>query len=545
MGPATLLRRPRFAQRHGMTVLGGAPGVFTHLKLTPGRSREMSKVQVESESEVALASELDALKMDTLYAIKELAANPNVVWAEPNYEQEPHAVPNDPLYARQRWHYELLRLPDAWNVTTGNANVIAAVIDSGVLRHPEFSGRLVYGYDFIVDVINADDGNGRDADSTDPGKPPSQVGGSYGFHGTHVAGTVGAIGNNGADVTGVAWNVRVMPLRVCGVNTCFGADTIQAMLYAARLANASGLLPAQRADVINLSLGSESACPQQYQTAIDQVRAAGVVVVAAAGNDSRQGLKPAGSPANCNGVIGVAALGIDSQRAPYSNAGLGTDVGAPGGDDVNQIFSTFGERVGATYSATTQFIQGTSMAAPHVTGVISLMKSVNPALTPANIDTLLSSGALTDDIGPAGPDRARRRQAQCAEGRHGGIGGAREPSRSAFGSAHLVEFRRRGVNPAGDGSRRRDSGGQRHAGCRLRAMVIGYRGTGQRHDRAGLLPHRRESHGTRDGRVYRQRRVPRQRWDGRANDGSDAGHGRTNRLRRGTALRAADRSGNR
>ena len=170
------------------------------------------------------------------------------------------------------------------------------------------------------------------------------------------------------------------------------------------LANASGLLPAQRADVINLSLGSESACPQQYQTAIDQVRAAGVVVVAAAGNDSRQGLKPAGSPANCNGVIGVAALGINSQRAPYSNAGLGTDVGAPGGDDVNQIFSTFGERVGATYSATTQFIQGTSMAAPHVTGVISLMKSVNPALTPANIDTLLSSGALTDDIGPAGPD---------------------------------------------------------------------------------------------------------------------------------------------
>ena len=92
-GSGNVAEKTQFAQRHGMTVVGGAPGVFTHLKLTPGRSREMSKVQVESESEVALASELDALKMDTLYAIKELAANPNVVWAEPNYEQEPDAVP--------------------------------------------------------------------------------------------------------------------------------------------------------------------------------------------------------------------------------------------------------------------------------------------------------------------------------------------------------------------------------------------------------------------------------------------------------------------
>lgn len=391
------------ASRHGMKLSGGAPGIHTLMKLVDGRAQTYAKPESGADAPMQFVNDEVRLKFETLAAIKEIARDPGVEWATPNSIQHTQALPNDPMYSNQRWHYELMRLPDAWNVTTGSTNVIAAVIDTGVRPHADLAN-LIAGYDFIQNLTSAGDGNGLDNDASDPGTVPTQ-GNVYGFHGTHVAGTIGASGNNSTGVTGVNWNVSVMPIRVLGVNgSGTENDIINGMLYAARLANSSGVLPAKRADVINMSLGSSSSCSSSYQNAVNQVRAAGVIVVAAAGNESRNGVQPSGSPASCNGVISVSAIGINSQRAAYSNAGAGVDIAAPGGDDVNRIYSTFSEKAGSTYYGSYQLLQGTSMAAPHVAGAIALMKAVNPALTPAQIDTLLSSGALTDDIGPAGPD---------------------------------------------------------------------------------------------------------------------------------------------
>jgi serine protease len=209
----------------------------------------------------------------------------------------------------------------------------------------------------------------------------------------------------------VAWNVSIMPLRVLGVNGSGSTeDIIQSILAAAGLPNRSGSTPAQRADIINMSLGGPGSCSSAWQDAINRARAAGVIVIAAAGNDNADGNF---TPAGCQGVVTVSSVGVDRARAPYSNFGTGVDVAAPGGDmsvDRNGdgaydgIFSTYSIREGTTYYSSFALLQGTSMAAPHVAGVAALMKSVNASLTPANFDSLLASGALTDDIGAPGRD---------------------------------------------------------------------------------------------------------------------------------------------
>jgi serine protease len=336
-----------------------------------------------------------------------LLEDPNVAWAEPNYIYRTYAVPNDPEYARQRWHYEQINLPTAWDTTTGRSSVIVAVIDTGVRPHTDLAPRLVAGYDFVRGA-NSGDGDDDDSDPRDPGSPS---GGTYNFHGTHVAGTIAATGNDGQGATGVAWNVSIMPMRVLGVNGSGSTeDIIQSVLAASGLPNRSGALPERRADIINMSLGGPGSCSSAWQDAITRARAAGVIVIAAAGNDNTDGNY---SPAGCQGVVTVSSVGVDRARAPYSNFGTGVDVAAPGGDlsvDRNGdgaydgIFSTYSIREGTTYYSSFTLLQGTSMAAPHVAGVAALMKSVNASLTPANFDSLLASGALTDDIGAAGPD---------------------------------------------------------------------------------------------------------------------------------------------
>jgi serine protease len=177
------------------------------------------------------------------------------------------------------------------------------------------------------------------------------------------------------------------------------------------LTNSSGRLPGQRADVINLSLGASGSCDAILQQVISAARNAGSVIVAAAGNEntSRTSI-----PASCDGVISVSALDANRTRAPYSNFGATVDVAAPGGDvrsdrdgdgNPDGVYSTYSSRSDdGTYSSTHAYLMGTSMASPHMAGVIALMKSVNPALTPAIIDRLLNSGALTDDIGAPGRD---------------------------------------------------------------------------------------------------------------------------------------------
>ncbi|MBL0727444.1 S8 family serine peptidase [Piscinibacter sp. HJYY11] len=348
------------------------------------------------------------LKAATLQAIKRLRADPAVLYAEPNYIRHRMAVPNDQYYNLQ-WHYPLINLPAAWDITTGSNSVIVAVIDTGVLLgHPDLAGKLVPGYDFISDIGNANDGNGPDADPNDAGDNATPNGSS--FHGTHVAGTIAASSNTtpSRGVAGVAWGARIMPLRVLGTRGGTSFDITQAVLYAARLTNSSGTLPAQRADIMNLSLGGTGSS-QAEQNAYNQARAAGVIIVAAAGND---GNAVPNYPASYDGVISVSAVGIRKTLASYSNFGSRVDVAAPGGDSgdfngdgyTDLVLSTHGDDSDGAVVYTYGLQAGTSMATPHVAGVLALMKSVNPALTPDDIDRLLAAGRLTTELGAAGRD---------------------------------------------------------------------------------------------------------------------------------------------
>ena len=348
-----------------------------------------------------------ARNYETLAAIARVGRKPSVIRAEPNYIRRANRVPNDPFYVYQ-WNYPSINLPLAWDLTRGSDQVIVAVVDTGVLvDHPDIRGQLIAGYDFIRDPARAHDGDGIDPDPNDAGD--LGFGGSSTFHGTHVAGTIAAHSDNGDGVAGIAWAARIMPLRALGVNGGTSYDVIQCIRYAAGLPNDSNTLPARRADIINLSLGSNSSS-QAEQNAIDQARNAGVIVIAAAGNDASS--NPS-FPAAYAGVVSVAATTITRTRAPYSNFGPTIDVAAPGGNsatDVNGdgigdgVVSTIGDDTNGTVTFGYAALTGTSMAAPHVAGVAALMKSVFPGLTPEQFDAALAAGKLTDDLGAPGRD---------------------------------------------------------------------------------------------------------------------------------------------
>jgi serine protease len=396
--------RAQLAAAHGMTTRAGAPGRTMLL----GFEKPVHTFGAMAASRPVMITGSNALldKWETLKAIKQLHRQADVEYAEPNYIRRTALVPADQLYHLQ-WHYPLINLPQAWDITTGDSNVIVAVVDTGVLTaHPDLQGQFVSGYDFISGLFNANDGDGIDADPTDPGD--SGIGGSS-FHGTHVAGTVAAATNNISGVAGASWSTRIMPLRALGIAGGTAYDIRQAVRYAAGLSNDSGTVPIQRADIINLSLGGEG-FSQADQDLYNQVRNQGVIVIAAAGNNSSS---VPFYPASYNGVISVSAVDINRQRAPYSNFGAFVDVAAPGGDatqDINgdgnpdAVLSTGGDDSGGSLQLNFRFLQGTSMAAPHVAGVIALMKAITPGLTPAQLENLLASGQITQDLGSPGRD---------------------------------------------------------------------------------------------------------------------------------------------
>jgi serine protease len=354
-------------------------------------------------------------KLRTLYQIKALQGRSEVASADPNFRVKALRVPNDPYYGYQ-WHYPMINLPQAWDITTGtpaSGSVVVAVVDTGVvLSHADLANSLfkdgggnVVGYDFIRSTSTSNDGDGIDANADDPGDESTPSSSSW--HGTHVAGTIAAGSNNGVGVAGVSWGAKIMPVRVIGKGGGTSYDVLQGIRYAAGLANDSGTLPAKRADIINLSLGCVNCYSASEQALFNQVRAAGVIVIAAAGNENTSQL---GYPASYDGVVSVSALAMDRTRAPYSNYGAKVDVAAPGGDTsrdsngdgyADGILSTL---VSGTRTSDYRFYQGTSMASPHVAGVAALMKAVHPAMTPAEFDAMLASGQLTTDLGTAGRD---------------------------------------------------------------------------------------------------------------------------------------------
>lgn len=390
-------------QARGLTVLGGAPGRDMLVAWGPaGRRLDLAPAGDR------FADPRERARYETLMALKVWRRQDDVESARLNRILRANAVPDDPLYPGQ-WHYPLINLPQAWDLAADGAGVVVAVIDSGILPdHPDLLGQQVAGYDFVSDVHAAGDGDGLDPDPTDEGGGPGRP---SDYHGTHVAGTVAAASNNALGVAGVAWRARIMPLRVLdgdGAGTLF--DVEQAVLYAAGQPNDSGFVPARPADVINLSLGAPAHLVPETSDAFRRARAAGVIVVASAGNNG--GSWPS-LPAAFDGVVAVGATDLNGQRAFYSSFGIALDLVAPGGDasvDLDQdgapdgVLSTSGEATSDGVRYGYKRLEGTSMAAPHVAGVAALMKSVNPDLTPALFDALLAHGALTQDAGAPGRD---------------------------------------------------------------------------------------------------------------------------------------------
>ena len=318
-----------------------------------------------------------------------------------NFVKRGFRVPNDPFYFYQ-WHYEAVNMPAAWDITTGAADIVVAVIDSGlVVSHPDVIDRLVPGVDVIEDPGVAADGNGRDTDPTDPGD--NLFGnGQHSFHGTHVAGTIGAESDNAEGVAGTMWAGRILPIRVLGqALSGSDADILSGVLWAVGEDEVEQLPPNQNpAKVINLSLGGET--DQQGQEIWQEVISIVTddedgtfgkpIVICAAGNTDQDAAVIV--PANLDGIITVGATRFDGTRAPYSNRGAVIDIMAPGGDEAVDLNADgYGDGVLSLYGNEYNFEQGTSMSAPHVAGVVGLLVSLVPDLDQATAEIILKESA--------------------------------------------------------------------------------------------------------------------------------------------------------
>lgn len=284
-----------------------------------------------------------------------LLAMPGVVRVEPNLLRQPSLTPNDPRRTDQ-WGLGAIHAYDAWDVTRGAGQVIA-VLDTGVdLDHPDLAGHLLPGFDYVDDDANPQDTEG---------------------HGTHVMGIANALTDNGVGVAGVAWDAQTLPVRIIGPYGASSWDIAQGLSYAAD----------QGAQVVNMSLGGPG-WVQMERDAVNYARAREVVIVAAAGNDN----SPVASyPASYDHVLSVASVTSSLSRSSFSNFGPFVDIAAPG----SSIYSTY-------YNNTYAYLQGTSMASPHVAGAAALVWSAGGATTAAGvIEALLCS---TQDLGAGGRD---------------------------------------------------------------------------------------------------------------------------------------------
>ncbi|WP_363796262.1 S8 family serine peptidase [Lysobacter firmicutimachus] len=341
---------------------------------------------------------LDRAEAESL--MRQIAADPNVDFVEVDVRRHRLLTPNDTHYGLQYGFNGTnggIRADQAWDVATGTGAVVA-VLDTGITPHSDLNANILPGYDFISDTFVSRDGNGRDSNPNDEGdwnnetecdQPGYDVGASdSSWHGTHVAGTVAAVTNNAKGVAGTAFNAKVVPVRVLGRCGGYDSDISDAIVWASGGTVSGVPANANPAEVINLSLGGGGACPSSYQNAINGAVGRGTTVVVAAGNESAN--VSTSTPANCANVIAVAATTSTGAKASYSNYGTGIDVSAPG----DQIAST--HNGGTTTQGAEQYVymSGTSMASPHVAGVVALMQSAaTTPKTPAEIESILKSTA--------------------------------------------------------------------------------------------------------------------------------------------------------
>ncbi len=383
-----------------------------------------------------LSSRSHLLKLDKPLSVAEaralaarLKASGEVEAAEPDLLMQAQSIaPNDPGFAGSpgQWNYFApsglnlggADLPGAWDMTLGSGSVTVAVIDTGYRPHPDLQAMLP-GYDFISSTTVALDGNGRDSDASDPGDhAPAGACGSgsaasdSSWHGTHVMGTVAALMNNGLYGTGVAPDVRILPLRVLGRCGGYTSDIVDAMRWAAGIDIAGLPRHTNPSRVINLSLGSTGSCSAAFQSAVNDVNARGAIVVVATGNG---GYDAVNQPANCSGVVAVTAHAIDGDNADYANIGPEVTLSAPGGGcgtlsyacypgltaDGPPVYSLGNSGLTTPQTDTYAYKRGTSMATPHVAGTIALMLSLNPALTRSEVIALLRNSARAWPAGSA------------------------------------------------------------------------------------------------------------------------------------------------
>jgi serine protease len=350
-----------------------------------------------------------------------LEARPDVVYAEPDLKMQIQAVStDDPLFDIQWNLFDVAywvgatNVSNAWDITTGSTDTVVAVIDTGILPHPDLRGRVLPGYNFISDPDMANNGVGRSADATDLGDWLSQsdLDGRFkgcndnkpkdsSWHGTHVSGIIGANANDKYGIAGINWKAKILPVRALGKCGGYSSDIADGMRWAAGLQVDGVPMNPYPARIINMSLGGKGACSKTYQSAIDAVTARGTLVVVAAGNENDDASKY--TPASCTGVITVASNTRTGAKASYSNFGTRVDLAAPGGSQGGLIVSDgdFGKTT-ALNDGAMMSRQGTSQATPHVAGIASLMLAVNPSLTPAQITTLLKSTARPFPTGVAG-----------------------------------------------------------------------------------------------------------------------------------------------
>jgi serine protease len=337
---------------------------------------------------------LDAAQAKALR--QKLMADPRVEYVVPERRMHRAFTPNDTSYAQQ-WHYfeaaAGIGANTAWDTTTGTG-VVVAVLDTGITPHSDLSANVIAGYDFISDTTAANDGDGRDANASDPGDfvavdecadgDPAE---NSSWHGTHVAGTIAAVTNNAKGVAGVAYGAKVQPVRVLG--KCGGStfDIAEAIVWAAG-GNVPGVpVNTTPAEVLNLSLGGPGSCDPFTQDAINTAVGLGATIVVAAGNDAADA--SGFSPASCDNIVVVAAHTRTGARANFSNFGDLVDISAPGASGILSTINT-----GTTVPVAEGYAlnNGTSMASPHVAGVAALMQSLK-VHSPAMVERILKATA--------------------------------------------------------------------------------------------------------------------------------------------------------
>lgn len=415
-------------------------------------TQRMSELSLRSGMTLRSGRAVDALThvvtadgMSSGQLADQLKRQPGVAYAVVDRRLRLASVPNDPLYTAVpltptsggplvgQWYLKppsaelvsAVNAEGAWAITSGSADVVVAILDSGLtFNHPEFlrstqGGNFLEGWDFVSNDAQSNDGSsGRDANAADPGDwvtaqdlasiaecSDNEVSHSS-WHGTRTAGLIGASSNNSLGIASIAPRVRVLPVRVIGKCAVYDSDLITAARWAAGLSVPNVADNPTPAQVINISLSGEGDCSEAYRDALASMAIQGTVVVAAAGNDAGHSV---GSPANCPGLIGVAAVRHAGTKVGYSNLGAEIALSAPGGNcssDVQMgcryaIVTTSNPGLtfpiegpfGGAYSDSFKASLGTSMSAPMVAGAAALMLSVNPRLSPQDLRDLLRQSA--------------------------------------------------------------------------------------------------------------------------------------------------------